>query len=289
VIAGICGLTYDDLARRLDVDQQSRDGSFRRIGGDSMAGILDGKVAFVTGGSSGIGRASALAYAKAGAKVAILDINPDGGQVTLDAIKAIGGQAIFIKGDVSLNDEVAAAVAQTVQTFGRLDIAFNNAGVEGPIMIATADFPRDEWDRILAVDLTGVWLCMKHQIPQMLNQGGGAIVNMSSVAGLAGDVLIGAAYHSAKFGVIGLTKTAALEYIKKNIRINCVCPGFIDTPMVQGYIQQVSWLKAKLEEIQPIGRLGNAEEVAALVVWLSSDQASFVVGDAVSVDGGILG
>ena len=254
-----------------------------------MAGILDGKVALVTGGSSGIGRATAIAYAKAGAKVAIVDINPDGGQVTLDAIKAAGGQGIFIKADVSLDDQVASSVAQTVQAFGRLDIAFNNAGVEGPIMTPTASYPRDEWDRILAVDLTGVWLCMVHQIPQMLKQGGGTIVNMSSVAGLVADVLIGAAYHAAKFGVIGLTKTAALEYIKQNIRINAVCPGFIDTPMVQQFITEVPGLKAKLLEIQPIGRLGKPEEVAELVVWLSSDQSSFVVGAAVSVDGGILG
>ena len=251
-----------------------------------MAGPLEGKVALVTGGSMGIGRATAILYARAGAKVAIVDINEPEGQETLRQIAAAGGQATFLYGDVAVEDEVQAAVAQAVKTYGRLDIAFNNAGVEGPIMVPTADYPRESWDRILAVDLTGVWLCMKYEIPEMLKAGAGVIVNMSSVAGLVGDVLIGCAYHSAKFGVVGLTKTAALEYIKKGIRINCVNPGFIDTAMVRGFTKAVPTLEAKLLESQPIGRFGRPEEVGELVVWLSSGASSFLVGAAVSVDGG---
>jgi NAD(P)-dependent dehydrogenase (short-subunit alcohol dehydrogenase family) len=240
----------------------------------------------VTGGSEGIGRAAAIGYAKEGARVALTDMSLEGGQETVKMIEAAGGEAIFIKCDTSLDDQVKAAVDQTVAKFGRVDIAFNNAGVAGPIMIPTADYPKEEWNRILSVDLTGVWYCMRHEIPYMLKQGGGSIVNMSSVAGLVGDVLIGCAYHSAKFGVIGLTKTAALEYISKNIRINCVNPGFIDTPMVRGFLQQVP-LSALLSH-QPIGRLGTPEEVANLVVWLSSEKSSFIVGAAMTVDGGIM-
>jgi NAD(P)-dependent dehydrogenase (short-subunit alcohol dehydrogenase family) len=259
-----------------------------------MSGILDGKVAFVTGGSSGIGRATAARFGQEGAKVVIVDIQVDLGNQAVDEIRAAGGEALFHEADVSKWDEVQAAVEATVRAYGRLDCAFNNAGVEGPVLTPTADFGLDDWTRILATDLTGVFFCMKAELKVMQAQKSGAIVNMSSIAGVIGDTMIGAAYHASKFGVIGLTKTAALEYVGYGIRINAVSPGFIDTPMVRAtytdprVVALKLDLKAALESFEPMKRLGRPEEVAAVVTWLCSDASSFVTGFNHAVDGGLL-
>ncbi|HEU5115438.1 MAG TPA: SDR family oxidoreductase, partial [Isosphaeraceae bacterium] len=197
-------------------------------------------------------------------------------------------EARFVETDVSNWDHVQAMVRSTVQAHGRLDCAFNNAGVEGPIMIPTADFRLEDWNTLLATDLTGVFLCLKAELKQMESQNSGCIVNMSSIAGVVGDTMIGAAYHASKFGVIGLTKTAALEYAPKGIRVNAVSPGFIDTPMVQAYFQSNPKLPQILAGLEPLKRLGKPEEVAAIVTWLLSDSASFVTGNNYPVDGGLL-
>ncbi len=253
-----------------------------------MAGILGGKVCLITGASSGIGEATAILSAREGAKVVIADIQVDKGEAVARQINDQGGDAIFLNTDVSKWDQVQAMVDATVKKYGRLDCAFNNAGVEGPIMIPTADFDLNVWDKLLSVDLTGVFLCMKAELKQMETQKSGSIVNMSSIAGVVGDTMIGAAYHASKFGVIGLTKTAALEYAPRGIRVNAVSPGFIDTPMVKVYFQANPKLEATLQNLEPLKRLGKPEEVAAIVTWLQSDAASFVTGNNYPVDGGLL-
>ena len=246
-----------------------------------MATILDGKVALVTGGSSGIGRATALAFVKAGAKVVVADVDVEGGNETVRMVKDLGGEVIFVKADVSKAAEVQALIDKAVRTYSRLDCAFNNSGIAGATA-STADYPEDEWDRVIAINLKGVWLCMKYEIPQMLRQGSGAIVNTSSNLGLVGQAEL-PAYNASKHGVAGLTKTAAIEYAKAGIRVNAVCPGTIHTPMVHGdpHFDEAEWAG-----LHPIGRLGMPEEVAEAVVWLSSDAASFVTGHTMSVDGG---
>ncbi|MCS6925501.1 MAG: SDR family oxidoreductase [Candidatus Binatia bacterium] len=249
-----------------------------------MAGQLDGKIALVTGGSSGIGRAAALAFAQEGAKVVVADVMVEGGQETVRLLTAAGGHGLFVKTDVSRAAEVEAVIKQTVATYGRLDCAFNNAGVEGAF-VSTTEYPEADWDRVLAINLTGVWLCMKYEIAQMLQQGGGAIVNTASGAGLVGVPNL-SAYVASKHGVIGLTKTAALEYAKAGIRVNAVCPGVIQTPMVARLTSSRPDLSEALVAAEPMGRTGRPEEVAAAVVWLCSDAASFVTGHALSVDGG---
>jgi len=251
-----------------------------------VAGQLDGKVALVTGGGSGIGRATALLLVKEGAKVMIADYAPDGAEKTVKMITDAGGTASCVAADVSLPAQVESMVARTVAKYGRLDYAFNNAGIEGT-MADTASYPEDVFDRVIAIDLKAVWLCMKHEIPQMLKQGGGAIVNTASDAGLVG--LAGAAaYNAAKHGVVGLTKTAALEYATQNIRVNCVCPGFIRTAMVERVIDRGSIGEDVMIASEPIGRIGKPEEVAAGALWLLSDAASFVTGHAMSIDGGYI-
>ena len=251
-----------------------------------MAGSLVGKVALVTGASSGIGRASALAFAREGAKVVVSDVNVDGGQETVRLIKGNGGEAIFVKADVSQAAEVEALVRQTVTAYGRLDYAHNNAGVEGAFTTTVA-YPDESWERVLAVNLKGVWLCMKHEITQMLKQGGGAIVNTASGAGLVGVPNL-SAYVASKHGVVGLTKTAALEYAKAGIRVNAVCPGVIDTPMVARLTREQPHVAEALVAGEPMGRVGKPEEIAEAAVWLCSDAASFVTGHAMAVDGGYL-
>ena len=249
-----------------------------------MAGWLDGKVALVTGGSSGIGRASALAFAREGAKVVVADAVVEGGEETVGMIKKAGGEAIFIKADVSKAAEVEALINKAVETYGRLDCAFNNAGIEGE-MAQTAECSEENWDRTLSINLKGVWLCMKYEIPQMLKQGGGAIVNTASVMGLVG--LVGSpAYVASKHGVVGVTKTAALEYAKAGIRVNAVCPGAIRTPMVERALSARPQLAETITAMEPVGRMGKPEEIAEAVVWLCSDGASFVTGLAMAVDGG---
>jgi NAD(P)-dependent dehydrogenase (short-subunit alcohol dehydrogenase family) len=250
-----------------------------------MAGRVQGKVALVTGGGSGIGRATAVAFAAEGAKVVVADIVVDGGEETVRLIKAAGGEAVFIKTDVTKAAEVEVMVKQAVDTYGRLDCAFNNAGIEGATAL-THECTEENWDRVVAVDLKGVWLCMKYEIPQMLPQGGGAIVNTASVAGLVGFQAI-PAYVASKHGVNGLTKTAALEYAKSGIRVNAVCPGVIHTPMVERFFKANPEASESMSALEPVGRLGKPEEIAAAVVWLCSDAASFVTGLPMAVDGAL--
>jgi NAD(P)-dependent dehydrogenase (short-subunit alcohol dehydrogenase family) len=245
-----------------------------------MADDLAGKVAFVTGAASGIGRASALAFAAHGAAVMAADLNEAAGEKTAETIRAGGGKAAFVRCDVTDAASVQAAIAATVAAFGRLDCAHNNAGILGTPG-AFADYPEELFDRVIATNLRGVFLCMKYELQHMLAQGGGAIVNTSSVAGILGSPGL-CAYNASKHGVIGLTKSAAVDCGPKNIRVNAVCPGFIDTPMTQGGFGSVAERGA---ELHATGKVGRPEEVAEAVVWLCSDAASLVTGIAMPVDG----
>jgi NAD(P)-dependent dehydrogenase (short-subunit alcohol dehydrogenase family) len=245
---------------------------------------FEGQVALVTGASSGMGLATARAFAAHGASVTLADINEDALRAATDDLPAAGHQVLGVVCDVSDEDQVAAVVDRTVATFGRLDMAFNNAGIMIPPSDA-ADEPADNFDRVNAINLRGVWACMKHELRQMREQEGGAIVNCSSVGGLVG--LPGrASYHASKHGVLGLTKSAALEYAPRGIRINAVCPGTIDTPMVADMLAKGELDMTEAVRNQPIGRLGTADEIAAAVLWLCSPGSSFVVGVALPVDGG---
>jgi NAD(P)-dependent dehydrogenase (short-subunit alcohol dehydrogenase family) len=247
-----------------------------------MEKIFQNKVALVTGASFGIGRATAIAFANRGAKVVIADWVED--RETLNAITSSGGDAIFVKCDVSKDADVKNLIDKTIAKFGRLDYAFNNAGVEG-MSAPTQDCTEENWERTINVNLKGIWLCLKYEIRQMLKQGKGAIVNNASIAGLVGFPGI-PAYVASKHGVIGLTKNAALENAKSGIRVNVVCPGVIRTPMIDRFTGKQKEVEKQFENAEPVGRLGEPEEVAEAVTWLCSDAASFVTGHSLVVDGG---
>ena len=246
---------------------------------------FDNKVVLVTGGGGGIGRASALAFARAGAQVAVTDRDTQAGEETARQVQALGAAAVFIQADVTQATQVQAMVAQVVAHFGRLDCAFNNAGIEEEPM-RLADCDESVFDRIMAVNVKGVWLCMKYQLAHMAQNGGGSIVNTASVAGLIGAPKM-AAYSASKHAVIGLTKSAAVEYGRKKIRVNAVCPAVINTEMFVRAVQADPKIGPAITQAHPVGRIGEADEVAAAVVWLSSDAASFVTGLAHTVDGGL--
>lgn len=240
------------------------------------------QVALVTGAGSGIGRATALAFAQDGARVIVSDMHAKNGEDTARKIRDMGRLAQFVQADVSKADEVEQLLEQTIARYGRLDFAFNNAGIEGE-MATTADCTEENWDRTLACNLKGVWLCMKYELARMLANGAGAIVNCSSVAGLVGFQQL-PAYVASKHAIVGLTRTAALEYARKGIRVNAVCPGVIRTAMVERIEQGHPGLDLAAGE--PMGRMGTPEEIAAAVTWLCCDRASFVTGQALAVDGG---
>ena len=242
---------------------------------------MQGKVALVTGGGSGLGRACALAFGRAGANVVVADVDTDGGGET---VAGIDGPAAFLRVDVTQPGEVEGMVDQAVERFGRLDLAVNNAGMTG-VSAPTADYTLEDWNRAIGLNLTGVFLCLKYEIPAMLATGGGAIVNMASGAGLVGFAGL-PAYVASKHGVVGLTRAAALEYVKAGIRINAVCPGSTRTPMLEGFMGGDEQIEKAMTMGVPLGRLGRPEEIAEAVVWLCSDAASFVVGHAMAVDGG---
>lgn len=248
-----------------------------------MASEFSGKVALVTGAAAGIGRATALAFAREGAKVVLADVMAEEGKKAVQEIKDAGGQAIFVRTDVSKAAEVKALVEKTVEAFGRLDFAANNAGIEGKTA-PTAECTEENWDRVISINLKGIWLCMRYEIPKMQKQGG-AIVNTASIAGLVGFPGL-PAYTASKFGVIGLTKAAALEYAKQGIRVNAVCPGVIHTAMVDRLIEGNPEMEAGLTAGTPLSRMGQPEEIAEVAIWLCSDKASFVTGHALAADGG---
>jgi NAD(P)-dependent dehydrogenase (short-subunit alcohol dehydrogenase family) len=256
-----------------------------------MAGQFSGKVALVTGAGSGIGRASALALAREGARVVVADITPAGGEETVRQITSAGGEARFARADVAEAIEVEALIATTAATYGRIDFAHNNAGIEGAWGTSLIDYPRDVWDRVFAVNVTGVWLCMSYEIPLMLRQGSGAIVNTASMAGLVGSPS-DMAYCASKHAVIGLTKAAAVGYAQQGIRVNAVCPTFTCTPMLERVIgfsmQPRDQVEAAMTAYEPMGRMGTVDEVAGAVVWLCSDASAFVTGHALPIDGGAL-
>lgn len=253
-----------------------------------MTGLLDGKSALITGGGGGIGRAAALAFAREGARVAVSDFVADSAAETVAMINQAGGQAMSIIADVTDPAQVNTMIGSVVTAYGRLDCAFNNAGIAGYQVDAlgkkTHEWSEAAFDRMIAVNLKGVWLCMAAELPQMMAQGGGAIVNTGSIAGLVG-LRTSSVYVAAKHGVIGLTKTAALEYADANIRVNAVCPGYVRTRMTADIMRRRG---EELMALVPFHRLGEAEEVAELVVWLCSDRASYVTGAAYNVDGGYM-
>lgn len=247
-----------------------------------MEEIINEKVAVVTGASFGVGRAAAIAFARKGVKVAVVDNVED--KETVDLIKGYKGECIFVKCDVSSDADVRKMTERVINEYGRIDYAFNNAGTEG-LSSVTHECTEENWDRVLDVNLKGIWLCMKYQIPHMLRLGKGAIVNNASVAGIIGFQNV-VAYVASKHGIVGITKTAALEYARAGIRINCICPGLIRTPITDKLTGKNKEIEKKFVEQEPIGRPGEPEEVANTVLWLCSDEASFITGAAIPVDGG---
>lgn len=247
--------------------------------------LFDGKVAIVTGGGSGIGQAACHLYAQEGARVVVSDIDEKGGKETVEAIQSMNGAAIFVRADVSKPEDCEAMVAASLEQFGRLDIAFNNAGIGGEAAL-TAEYSVAGWQKVVDINLSGVFYCMKYEIPAMLTSGAGAIVNMASILGKVAFEN-SSAYVAAKHGVVGLTKNAAVEYAKQGLRINAIGPAFIRTPLIAG-IEENEQARDLLVSLHPMGRLGEVDEVAEMVIWLSSEKASFVTGAYFAVDGGYL-
>lgn len=250
-----------------------------------MEKIFENQVALVTGAGSGIGRQSAIKFAENGAKVLVADIMESGGNETVEMIKKAGGEAIFFKTDVSKSADVQAMIDTVIKEFGRLDFAHNNAGIEGLSGVNFYDYTEEAFDRVIAINLKGVFLCMKYELPIMIKQGKGAIVNTSSIAGLVGFSGM-PGYSASKFGVVGLTKAAAVQHSKEGVRINAVCPGVIRTPMVDRLTGREAAAEAAFAAGHPIGRIGEPEEIADAVVYLCSDAASFITGVALPVEGG---
>ncbi len=248
--------------------------------------MLDGKIALVTGGASGIGRATSKLFAREGAKVVVADVQPEGGEETVAMIKDMGGQAVFVRCDVTQAADVEALVTRAVDDYGRLDCAFNNAGVGGPLA-PMADFPEDGFDQVIAVNVKGVWLCLKYELRQMAKQGGGVIVNTASIASFKGGRDT-SAYSASKGAVANLTRSAAQQYPEKGIRVNAVCPGAIDTPLPFRRDVEPEQLRRDLGAMHLLGRMGQPEEIGEAVVWLCSDAASFVTGHLMLVDGGLM-
>lgn len=242
------------------------------------------KVVLITGSSSGIGKGAAIAFAYQGAKVVLASRSEEANEELLKEIKDTGGKAIFVKTDITNTKDVKNLIAKTIEAYGQLDIAVNNAGIEGTADVKVADYEEQVWDDVIAINLKGVWLSMKYEIPEMLKTNGGVIVNISSLAGLqAGGA--GIAYHASKFGVVGMTKAAALDYAKDNIRVNTVCPAVIETPMADRAFNTDKKRQAAIN-MHPVGRLGTVNEVVNTICWLCSDESSFVTGSALAVDGG---
>ena len=252
---------------------------------ENQTGQYAGRVAFITGAASGIGRAAALAFAREGANVVAADLSEEGNRETVRLLDQQGGRALAVRCDVTQSQNVKAALDHTREAFGRLDFAFNNAGIEPRQPAPTADYEETEWNQIFDTNLRGMFFCMKYEIPLILESGGGAIVNTSSGAGVIG-IKGSPAYTAAKHGVVGLTRAAALDYAAQNIRINAVCPGYIDTPMMGRFTGGTPEGRAKVIAEEPVGRMGTPEEIAAAVVWLCSDAAAFMIGHAMVMDGG---
>jgi len=251
-----------------------------------MSGMMDGKVALITGAGSGIGKGIALAFSRGGAKVAVVDKVLEGAEETMRMITESGGEAVVIQCDVTRETDVQAMVNASLEIFGRIDCSVNNAGIEA-MPIPLAEYPLEVWNQVLNVNLTGVFLCLKHEIAQMLKQGEGAIVNIASVVGLIGMPLA-SSYSASKHGVVGLTKTAALEYGRSGIRVNAVCPSATHTPMADRFIEECPEIVEMYLKTHPMDRMAEVDEIAAAVLWLCSDSASFVNGQALAVDGGLV-
>jgi NAD(P)-dependent dehydrogenase (short-subunit alcohol dehydrogenase family) len=251
-----------------------------------MAGWFTGKVALVTGAAYGIGRAAALSFADKGANVVVADVDGARGDETVHLIRKAGGNALFVKTDVSRETEVEAMVQKTVEAYGSLDCALNNAGIH-KVFVSTIDFSQADWNEMIDINLKSVWLCMKYEIPQMLKQGKGAIVNTSSAAGLIAAPS-NPAYPASKHGVVGLTKSTAIEFARKGIRVNCICPGPTRTAMHDGLVAAAPQIVEMMHTKVPMGRIAEPEEVAAAAVWLCSDEASYITGHALPVDGGLV-
>lgn len=249
---------------------------------------FESKVILVTGGTSGLGRDAAVAFAREGARVVLTGRRVEAGEKVISSIRKEGGEAIFVRADIAQAPDVEASVQACVKTFGGLDCAFNNAGIDGTMMVPLADYEKEMWDQVITTNLTGTFLSMKYEIPEMLKRGGGSIVNMSAMAGLRSGRRTGAAYNASKHGIIGLTTTGAVDYAARGIRVNAVCPALIRTPMSEATFLKDEAMVQKALQMYPMGRIGQPEEVTPLVLWLCSNEAAFMTGTAIPIDGGAL-